>query len=718
VSTAVFAAVTPTNVLAGGTAQAGANWSIAVPTPVANTSTINIVANPNGETIANANCTGADDVAFATPPPTVTVTGNGTSQTGVTDPTITATLHPVNAQNACSSVDNELTLEFTSAGVAPTGTTGWIVTVSGITYNVGAGAAANPGPIGFAQSSYENSTSTTGATVDATLVPSDATVVSASVTANSPKTGLIVGADTNAAISPVVITESAAGGVPAGYVCVLLNTSDPAAFDVAGSSAPTITDSVSQADLNPAGVIASTNGQILEFDVVTPTTTSPATFTLKNLHVNGNSSLGPDQAVVVDDASSSCTGGTTIGTVQLFNEISSSRTAGQDADATAIDAFEAEYPGTLAQGAGAGVGVPKTIVLATDSNYPDALSASYLEGQLGTGIFLTPTAALSTETETAIEDFGINTVDVVGGPDSVSPAVIATLKALPVEQFGGQTPVSPAQTMTVNQIFGQTQYDTSQAADAYLLTKPVGTGAFPLAYGNYDDVSGALSSTAGSATPVNTAIVASGEGFQDAVSASVVSYKEHFPVVLTEPTALSTQAAATLTNLNIKQVIVVGGPESVSNADVTSIEALGISVLRIAGEDATDTSQQLAQFELNSASTTAGASGLGWDAGKSNQVVLTNGAFYADALSAAGFASTGAGPATNTGNPEPILLTEDPNTIGQYLESFLETGGSPNGFAFPGDTSGGRINTINVVGGIDSVTGATLDNALDFVITG
>jgi putative cell wall-binding protein len=273
--------------------------------------------------------------------------------------------------------------------------------------------------------------------------------------------------------------------------------------------------------------------------------------------------------------------------LQLFYEVTSTRTAGADADATAIDEFTTEFPGALTTTC---TGVPHTVLLATDANFPDALSASYLEGQLGTGIFLTPTAALSTETLTAIQDFGISTVDVVGGVDSVSQNVINTLKALPVEQCGGQTPATPAATVAVNVIAGQTQYDTSQDVDTHILNAVVGTAAFPGAYGTaYNDTTsvGGNASASGPTTAVPTAIVASGAGFQDAMASSVVAYSKHFPVVLTDPSALSSQATATLTNLNIKQVIVVGGPESVSAADVTAIEAEGISVLRIAGQDAT-----------------------------------------------------------------------------------------------------------------------------------
>jgi hypothetical protein len=80
-------------------------------------------------------------------------------------------------------------------------------------------------------------------------------------------------------------------------------------------------------------------------------------------------------------------------------------------------------------------------------------------------------------------------------------------------------------------------------------------------------------------------------------------------------------------------------------------------------------------------------------------------------LAGAGFAATEA-----NGNPEPILLTLSPTSLGTFVPTFLNAGGSPAGFTF--DSAGSHLTTINVLGGPDSVAATTLDSALEDIITG
>ncbi len=143
----------------------------------------------------------------------------------------------------------------------------------------------------------------------------------------------------------------------------------------------------------------------------------------------------------------------------------------------------------------------------------------------------------------------------------------------------------------------------------------------------------------------------------------MLAYANQFPVVLTDPNSLSTQAVTTLQALGIKQAIVLGGPLAVSTGDVTSIQGLGISVIRVAGQDATDTAQELATLELQSTTLHAG---LGWSTGWGNKILVARGDFYSDALAGCALAAIA---------PTPLLLTENPGTVGQYLGAFLNQGG-------------------------------------------
>ncbi|MGH9103106.1 MAG: cell wall-binding repeat-containing protein, partial [Acidimicrobiales bacterium] len=398
-----------------------------------------------------------------------------------------------------------------------------------------------------------------------------------------------------------------------------------------------------------------------------------------------------------------------------FAVINSTRTYGNNADATAAAEFEKQFP----YGAGT-CPTNHTAVLATDQNFPDALSGSYVSGRLATGILLTPTASLSSETATALRLEGIRTVYVMGGPLAVSSNVISQIKATPQYNCGGATQVggTPAATITVIVIAGQNRYGTAQAAAEYFGTGGVGHPAVPGAYGTtYNDTSGKASTT-GPSTAGNTAVLATGTNFRDAISSSAVAYNVTLPLLLTDPSSLSQEASAGLINEGITQVFLVGGPLAVSDSVVSQLQGMGISVLRIAGQDGTDTAQLLAQFELNTGSNTAGVEGLAWapiTAATPNTVNLSRGDFYPDAL--AGSTIAGA-------NKQPILLTENPSTLGKYTTSFLNTGGETgtgNGIDGMNNTTNvaqGQVGTLNVFGGPLAVNPSTVTAAANAISQG
>ncbi|HWE65736.1 MAG TPA: cell wall-binding repeat-containing protein [Acidimicrobiales bacterium] len=692
--------VVPTPVHGGVASQPAAGLTIAMPGGVGGDvagDQYTFVVNPNGVTGATLTCAG-NNIGFGGTP-TVTATANNPSESGGTPPTFTTTItrESGNVVPACGGVSNQLSIVVATAGTLPSDGTAWLVNISGITYTVG--QSATPGNIDTADSTFQNFTS---ATASPLVVPSDASVtpLSSDVTvgSNAPPVALLSGSDTNQPISPITLTETAAGAVPLGWVCFALGSG--ATF----TGTPTVTATGGGA--TATGTVIGTGGTAneLAFHVTAISVASPATYSVSAITVNGGSTPGPvGFAVTTGNAAGSC-GGTALDTAGLraFTVLSTTRTAGADADATAIAELESAYPSGPAN---------HTVVLATDANFPDALAASYLAGQLSTGILLTPTAALSTETANAIRIQGITTVDVVGGVQAVSQNVIDTLKATPQYQFGGTTQVTPAKTLQVNVIAGQTEYDTASDIAQFLPNGGSDLSAFPGAYGKYDNVGGA-SSASGPSTPTATAILATGTGFQDATAASVVGYANHFPVLLTTPNALSAQAQSAFTNLGIHQVILMGGPLAISDAVVNTLTGEGISVLRIAGTDYTDTAQQLAQFEMNSlAPVGTGAEGLGWDPTSKNQMTLARGDFFTDALAGSAYAATAAG----TG-PQPILLTFDPNTVGSFLGGFLNAAGSSAG-VIPGDTHS-QIFTVNVLGGVQAITLATLGNVLAAIAAG
>ena len=82
------------------------------------------------------------------------------------------------------------------------------------------------------------------------------------------------------------------------------------------------------------------------------------------------------------------------------------------------------------------------------------------------------------------------------------------------------------------------------------------------------------------------------------------------PLIATTPGSLSPQAVNTIFNQHIGQVLVVGGPLAVSDNVMTQLAALGCTRSVLAGIDNTETSTQIASFEL---SASLGFGYLNWD---------------------------------------------------------------------------------------------------------
>jgi hypothetical protein len=169
-------------------------------------------------------------------------------------------------------------------------------------------------------------------------------------------------------------------------------------------------------------------------------------------------------------------------------------------------------------------------------------------------------------------------------------------------------------------------------------------------------------------------------------------------VILTPATSLGTQASAALTSLGVKQVLVIGGQLAVTNAVVSSIQSLngGISVLRIAGQDATDTAGQLAKFAL---STGGSGTGLGWT---SKAALASHANYWSDAL---GAAALGGGANASFGD-EPIILVESPTVVGTYAPAALTK------------LAGSGVSKLNVLGGPLAMPTTTVNSLLAAIAAG
>ncbi len=405
--------------------------------------------------------------------------------------------------------------------------------------------------------------------------------------------------------------------------------------------------------------------------------------------------LSPGVAHVITIATNTTTANTVV--TPVFNEPASVTTvAGQTADATAAAEFTRAFPYTRNS-------CPTThdAVLATTKEYQDALSSQLLAEDLTTGTLLTSTTSLSPATATALKKEGIATVYIVGGPLAVTTTVATAIKSLTAYGCGGTTPSGGK--ITVQRITGSTQYGTAMAVAEFVGT--AGSKAFPGAYAttNATGGTGKFNDTAGkgSAAPTGsapTAILASGEEFQDAQAASVISYHTKLPLLLTEPTSLSTTAVAAIAKLGVKQVILMGGTLAVSNTvEAALVAKAGVSVVRVAGQDYTDTARELAKFEA--AATT---DGLGWTTG--GRIMVARGNGFTDGLAGAVLENTHNATTGASGTARPLLLTETPTAVGTYLNTFLTVTGHTGIDGAKGKT----ITAFTILGGPLAVSTAAI----------
>jgi putative cell wall-binding protein len=313
--------------------------------------------------------------------------------------------------------------------------------------------------------------------------------------------------------------------------------------------------------------------------------------------------------------------------------------SGPDRYATSAAIAEASYPSGVTSG---------TVVLATGLNFPDALAGSYLAGQLGAPVLLTPptasdpdfpetTAALAKLLPATTKD-----VDVLGGTAAVGADVVTALQGLGY---------------TVNRIAGPTRFDTAQLVDTQSGQNP-GAGV----------------------TGNATAIIATGDNYPDALAAGPLAFAKHFPVILTDGSmsTLSPQAQSVLSSDKIKNVILMGGSAALNAGINTQLTSLGITIdKQLAGADRTDTAGQFWSYITST---------YGFSTG---EVILASGGNFPDALSAGAY-----GGKTLQG----ILLTEPDLTLGTYTTAVL-TGASAT------------ITAINVVGGSSAVPTATVTAA-------
>ena len=307
-----------------------------------------------------------------------------------------------------------------------------------------------------------------------------------------------------------------------------------------------------------------------------------------------------------------------------------------------------------------------TVFVASGESLVDSVSVAGYAGYLDAPVLLTSSMSLHSGVADYIEDYGIDTVHVLGGIAAVSDDVISE-----IEDLVG----SP----TVKRISGADRYATS-AAIAELMTGEHWCG-----------------------TNDDSAIVASGANDMlfDAVAIGPVANRLELPVLLTDGNMLVDTVTTFVSEHDIEHAVVVGSTASVSDSVIAELRAAGVdTVQRISGNSPAEISVAVAEV-INDECASA-LSPVSY-----NTVALVNSDNVIDGITAA--------PTLSDNNDElgggliPILAvgSELPTAVRDYLASTPEELGD-----------GRKVHMrILAIGGTSAVSAAVMDAAEEAAAT-
>ena len=204
-----------------------------------------------------------------------------------------------------------------------------------------------------------------------------------------------------------------------------------------------------------------------------------------------------------------------------------------------------------------------TVVIATATNYPDALAGGPLARKLDAPLLLTDPLSLSPETRAEIERLGASRAVLLGGTVALSSAVQSELVSMGLD---------------VDRIAGQTRFETAR-----LISQRV---------------------------PATTVYVTEGanadpnRGWPDAVAVSGLASFEQRPILLVSRDEAPADTLEALDDLGATEAVIVGGEAAVSAATQATIAARGVDVTREAGTTRYGTSVEVAKRSAAAGATT------------------------------------------------------------------------------------------------------------------
>ena len=215
----------------------------------------------------------------------------------------------------------------------------------------------------------------------------------------------------------------------------------------------------------------------------------------------------------------------------------------------------------------------KTVIVARHDLFPDSMTASVLAKLKDAPILLNPTDKLDPRVGGEIKRLGAEEVIIVGGQNSVSEKVREDLKIYDADK-------------NVERIAGADRYGTSE-----MVAKRV----------------------VGITGKKNTAVVASGQVFPDALSVGTFASRDGYPILLVKKDSVPSQIQNTIKDLEINKTYIAGGLNTISKS--TEVKLPGV-LERMAGNTRYETSVAIAKSKF----------------GASKEAYIASGEEFADAL--------------------------------------------------------------------------------------
>lgn len=294
------------------------------------------------------------------------------------------------------------------------------------------------------------------------------------------------------------------------------------------------------------------------------------------------------------------------------------RLAGANRTETAIEVSKEAFPSGAS-----------TVLIASRDNFPDALCGAPLAHAVRGPVLLTSPRSLDASVTEEIRRLWGKTPT----PGTMKAIVLGSDKAVSSDVFGQLQ--SLLGWNNVSRLGGLTRYETSIKIQQKLAT-----------------VRGVPT----------TIVVASGLNFPDALAISPVAARKNMPILLTDPSSLTTVTADAIVSVGASATVIVGGEAAVSESVEASLAALTPEKppLRLGGDDRWETAKVIDDYALSQ--------GLSLE-----RFVLCTGENFPDALTGGVLAARLNAPMLLTNSewlPQPtasILITRRPHTLTWYV---------------------------------------------------